>query len=182
MIDNLLTSKDIEIRAFKKSSFGGYVVAEVDEFLDQICEDMDIYMTRIAELEHKNAQLEMKLKSYEEVKDSLQETLFAAQRTAKDIVAESKRSVAENEAEAQGVIADARAESQRIIREGEDLLRKAHDERERILQDAELDARDIRNLIIRLKRERSEFIDTSEALAKDYLSLLNRGRETIDDR
>lgn len=178
MMDSLLTSKDIENRIFKKSSFGGYVVAEVDEFLDQISEDMDIYVVRIMELEHRAGQLEMRLKSYDDVRDSLQETLFAAQRTAKQIVAESHRSVAENEAEAANMIAVAREEAQKIVREAEDVLRQSHVEREKVIRDAEFDARDIKNSISRMVRERNDFIATSESLINDYHSMLRKHRET----
>lgn len=177
-MDSLLTSKDIEARIFRKSSFGGYVISEVDEFLDQISEDVGVYAVRNKELEHRIEQLELRVKSYDEVKDSLQETLFAAQRTAKQIIAEGTRTVAEKEAEAEGVIAAAREEAQKIVREGEEILRQCQDERERVIRDAELDAREIKNSIIKMKRDKHEFIATSEALIKDYQSLLHRARDT----
>lgn len=188
MIDELLTSKDIESRIFKKASFGGYVTSDVDEFLDQVCEDVDIYVARIRDFEHRVEQLEIKLKEYEEVKDSLQDTLFAAQRTAKQIISDSQRSVAENEAEAINIITAAREEAQKIIHESEDLLRKSqqeseeiirqsHVERDRIIQEADFDARDIRNSIVKMKRERIEFLETSEAIVMEYQMLLKKSRE-----
>lgn len=156
-------------------------MSEVDEFLDQLSEDIDVYVARIMELERRTEHLEMRLKSYDDVRDTLQDTLFAAQRTAKQIVAESQRSAAENEAEAQNIIAAAREEAQKIIQDGEEILKQCQAERERVLREAELDARDIKNSIIRMKREKHDFIETNEALLKDYQAFLKRDKDSLGD-
>jgi cell division initiation protein len=142
-MENLLRAKDIETRILKKAVFGGYYTAEVDEFLDQISEDMELYVKRIEELERRVIQLEAEQREYDEVKDSIQEVLLTAQRAAKQIVLEGQRAVAENEAEAENILNEAREESQRIIQEGEKILEQSQLEREQIIRDAELEAKGI---------------------------------------
>ena len=41
---DLLTAKDVEVRAFKKVSFGGYAIPEVEEFLNQVADDIETYV------------------------------------------------------------------------------------------------------------------------------------------
>ena len=44
---DLLTAKDVEVRAFKKVSFGGYAIPEVEEFLNQVADDIETYALRL---------------------------------------------------------------------------------------------------------------------------------------
>ena len=147
-MESLLRARDIETRILKKVALGGYSMPEVDEFLDQISEDLEIYVKRIEELERKIIQLETKQKEHEDMKDSIQETLLAAhkaakqivlegQRVAKQTVLEGQRSVAENEAEAENILNVAREERQRITHEGEKVLIEAREEHKRIIQEGE---------------------------------------------
>ncbi|MCL1875973.1 MAG: DivIVA domain-containing protein [Synergistaceae bacterium] len=180
-MEDLLRARDIEARMLKKSTFGGYVVAEVDEFLDQISEDVEIYVTRIEELERVIIQLESEQKEYEEMKDSIQDTLFAAQRAAKQIVLDGQRSVAEQEARAENLLNEAREKCQKIIQEGERVLKQAHLDREQMIIDAEDEVKEIQDSIIKLKEERILFIEKSERLAKDYADTLSMWRESTEE-
>ncbi len=51
MSDNmeLLTAKDVEIKVFKKVRFGGYAIAEVEDFLNQVADDLEVYAEQIEE-------------------------------------------------------------------------------------------------------------------------------------
>jgi cell division initiation protein len=179
-MEDLLRARDIETRTLKKSAFGGYSVEEVDEFLDQISEDIELYVKKIEELERKITQLETEHKEYEEMKDSIQDTLFAAQRTAKQIILEGQRSVAENEAEAQNVLSEAREKCQKIIQEGETILKQSQFERDQMIKDAENEVREIKSSIVILKEEKMQFIKSGEKLASDYLDSLSKWRESAE--
>jgi len=180
-MESLLRARDIETRILKKAAFGGYVIAEVDEFLDQISEDIELYIKRIEDLERKIVQLETEQKEYDEMKDSIQDTLFAAQRAAKQIVLEGQRTVAENEAEAENALNEAREECQRIIREGEKILEQSQLEREQIIKDVEFEIKEIKDSFVKLKEERMQFINSSEKLAKEYINTLSKWRESTVD-
>jgi cell division initiation protein len=180
-MENLLRARDIEARILRKATLGGYVVAEVDEFLDQISEDVELYVKRIEDLERRIILLETEQKEYEEMKDSIQDTLFAAQRAAKQIVLEGQRTVAENEAEADKLLSEAREKCQKIIQEGEKILKQGQLEREQMIKDAEDEVREIQESIITLKEERMQFIDKSEKLAKEYAVTLSKWRETTEE-
>ena len=180
-MENLLRGKDIETRILKKTTFGGYSIPEVDEFLDQISEDLELYVKHIEELERKIIQLENEQKEYNEMKDSIQETLFAAQRAGKQIVLESQRVAAENEAEAENILSEAREECQRITQEGEQVLKQSQFEREQIIKDAENEVKEMRDSIVKLKEERIEFIDLGEELVKEYIGTLSKWRENTEN-
>ena len=40
-MSELLTAKDVEVKIFKKARFGGYVIAEVEDFLNQVADDLE---------------------------------------------------------------------------------------------------------------------------------------------
>ena len=180
-MEDLLRARDIETRILKKSAFGGYSVAEVDEFLDQISEDIELYVKRIEELERRVIQLETEHKEYEEMKDSIQDTLFAAQRAAKQIILEGQRSAAENEAESESILSEAREKCQKIIQEGELILKQGQLERDQMIKDAENEVREIKNSIVVLKEERIQFVKSGEKLAADYINTLSKWRENADN-
>ncbi|MCL2767622.1 MAG: DivIVA domain-containing protein [Synergistaceae bacterium] len=180
-MESLLRARDIETRIIKKAAFGGYSVLEVDEFLDQISEDLELYVKRIEELERKIVQHEKEQKEYEEMKNSIQDTLFAAQRAAKQIVLEGQRTLAEDEAEAENILNEAREESRRIIQESEKILEQSQFEREQIIKDAEIEVKDMKNSIERIKEDRMRFINSSEELVKEYVFTLSKWREKTEN-
>lgn len=106
MSELLLKPMDIADRVFKKT-LRGYDPLEVDAFLDQIVDDVQIYAERIRESERLVDQLREKQQGYEQLKESLQETLLFAQKSAED-----RTRAAESQAEA--IIAEAQAEVERI--------------------------------------------------------------------
>ncbi len=106
MSETLLTPLEIADRAFKKA-LRGYDPVEVDSFLDQIVDDMQVYAEKLQESEREIRQMKEKLSGYEELKESLQETLLFAQKSAED-----RTRAAESQAEA--ILAEARSEAERI--------------------------------------------------------------------
>ena len=89
----MLTPQEVSERAFPKASFGGYNMAQVDEFLDVLTEDYSA-------LYSENAVLKSKMKVLVE---KVEKALMAAQRMADDLVkeAEQKRAQILEEAEAE---------------------------------------------------------------------------------
>lgn len=210
MTEQLLTAKEIEAKIFRKASFGGYVVAEVDEFLDQICEDVEMYATRCMELQLKVEKMEAELGRYDGIKDSLQETLLMAQRVAhereteaadkvKQMEAECERRVAEIESEAEGIIAAAREERSKILteaeqdaqqseerikeaeKEAERIVQSGYEERARIIHDAEQELEGLRANMDQIKNDKASFIRSGYDLLNSYNSLLTEACKTLEN-
>ena len=55
---DLLTAKDVEIKVFKKVRFGGYAIAEVEDFLNQVADDLEAYAMQIEEKDSRIQELE----------------------------------------------------------------------------------------------------------------------------
>ena len=102
----MLTPQEVSERAFPKASFGGYNMAQVDEFLDVLTEDYSALYSENAVLKSKMKVLVEKVEEYRSTEEGMRKALLAAQRTADEIVreAEEKRSkligTAEGEARA----------------------------------------------------------------------------------
>lgn len=86
----------------------GYDPLEVDEFLDTVAESLHDHVGRCKRLEQERQLLEDQLKEYTNLKNSLQEALLMAQRSADD-----KIKAAKDQGEA--IIAEARAKGEQII-------------------------------------------------------------------
>ncbi|MDR2528295.1 MAG: DivIVA domain-containing protein [Synergistaceae bacterium] len=143
----LLTAKDVEMKIFKKASFGGYSIPDVEEFLNQIAEDLEAYAARQGELQRKIYDLEEAVKRHEAMKDTIKDALILAQKSAKDkedeakhhaelildkaraqldeIELEARRRREEVEGEADEIVAAARVEASRVLSEAEDLQKEA---------------------------------------------------------
>lgn len=109
MSESLLKPLDIADREFKKT-LRGYDPLEVDSFLDQIVEDIQIYAERLQESERQISQLREKQQGYDQLKETLQDTLVFAQKSAE----ERTRSA---ECQAEAILAEARAEAERLLAE-----------------------------------------------------------------
>lgn len=89
----MLTPQEVSTHAFTKSMMGGYNMAMVDEFLDELTEDYTALYKENAVLKAKMKVLVEKVEEYRATEDSMRATLLTAQRMADNIVheAESKR-------------------------------------------------------------------------------------------
>ena len=81
----LLTAKDVEVKAFKKVSFGGYSVPEVEDFLNQVADDLEAYALRLNERENRIRELEEHIKKQESMTDMIKDALIQARKSAKEI-------------------------------------------------------------------------------------------------
>jgi len=147
----------VELKIFKKVSFGGYSISDVEEFLNQITEDLETYVLRLNERERRIYELEEALKRHEAMKDTIKDALILAQQSAKDkeeearhqaelilakaeakigeIDDKSRRRLEEAESTADDIVAAARTAAAQIIKSAEDMKDEAH----RRLEGVELD-------------------------------------------
>jgi len=86
----MLTPQEVSERAFTKASFGGYNMAQVDDFLDEITEDYTALYKENAALKSKMKVLVDKVEEYRSTEDGMRKALLAAQKLADDMVQEAE--------------------------------------------------------------------------------------------
>ena len=105
----MLTPQEVSERAFPRASFGGYNMAQVDEFLDVLTQDYTSLYNENAVLKSKMKVLVDKVEEYRSTEDAMRKALMTAQRMADELVkeAEQKRDkiLQQAEVEAQDKIA-----------------------------------------------------------------------------
>ena len=110
----MLTPQEVAEHAFQKASFGGYNMAMVDEFLDQVTADYTALYKENAALKAKMKVLADKIEEYRDSDDAMRKTILAAQKMADQIVAEAEAQktalLTKAEAEAQARISAIRQE------------------------------------------------------------------------
>ena len=89
----MLTPQEVSTHAFSKAVMGGYTMAMVDEFLDELTDDYTALYKENAALKAKLKVLVEKVEDYRATEDSMRATLLTAQKMADSIVheAEAKR-------------------------------------------------------------------------------------------
>ena len=89
----MLTPQEVSTHAFSKAVMGGYNMAMVDEFLDELTDDYTALYKENAALKDKLKVLVEKVEDYRATEDSMRATLLTAQKMADSIVheAEAKR-------------------------------------------------------------------------------------------
>ncbi|WP_409969988.1 DivIVA domain-containing protein [Bengtsoniella intestinalis] len=92
----MLTPQEVSTRAFAKAVMGGYNMAMVDEFLDELTDDYTALYKENATLKAKMKVLVEKVEDYRATEDSMRATLLTAQKMADSIIkeAEEKRAQA----------------------------------------------------------------------------------------
>ena len=118
----MLTPQEVSNHAFAKAVMGGYNMAMVDEFLDELTDDYTALYKENAALKAKLKVLVDKVEEYRATEDSMRAALLTAQRMANTMVeeAEEKKKTllagAEDEARAKiGALQEQIAEEQRRL-------------------------------------------------------------------
>ena len=106
----MLTPLDIENKKFQKQMMNGYNVDEVDDFLDQITADYEKLYKENSELNAEIERSKSDLDKYQNIEQTLQNTLVMAQKTADDIKTNAQD-------EADNIIKGARAKMQTSVDE-----------------------------------------------------------------
>ena len=104
----MLTPQEVSGRAFSKAAFGGYNMAMVDEFLDELTDDYTSLYKENAALKAKLKVLVDKVEEYRATEDSMHAALLTAQKMASTMVEEA-------EAKKAHLIANAEAEARNKI-------------------------------------------------------------------
>ncbi len=109
MTQELLSALDVTNRVFRRS-LRGYDIAEVDEFLDAVSDTIHIYAERVRECESTIAGLREQMQEYQNLRDSMQEALIMAQKSAEERIAAAEQ-------QAQALIGDARSRAENIVQQ-----------------------------------------------------------------
>ena len=86
----MLTPQEVSNRAFSKAVMGGYNMAMVDEFLDEVTDDYTALYKENAALKAKLKVLVDKVEEYRATEDSMRAALLTAQRMANTMVEEAE--------------------------------------------------------------------------------------------
>ncbi|WP_198468663.1 DivIVA domain-containing protein [Acetomicrobium sp. S15 = DSM 107314] len=143
----LLKALDVINQTFKRA-LRGYDPVEVDEFLDRVADSLQAYAERCVELERELERLKEQIREYKGMRDSLQEALLMAQKSADERVR-----AAEKQAEA--IVAEARAQAERLLKEAEDHSNVIKEE------------------MSRLQRTKQDFVAEFRALLTRYQNLID---------
>ena len=125
----MLTPQEVSTHSFTKAVMGGYNMAMVDEFLDELTDDYTALYKENAALKAKMKVLVDKVEDYRATEDSMRATLLTAQKMADSIVheAEAKRDALLSRAEmdAREKIAQLQKETEAVqerLRQGQEEL------------------------------------------------------------
>lgn len=108
----MITAQDIREKTFEKSTFGGYAMNEVDDFLDELANDLTASQKEASVLRGKMKVLVEKIEEYRGSEDAMRKALVSAQKIADDVEAEAR-------AKADAVIAEAEEKAAAILAEAE---------------------------------------------------------------
>jgi len=166
-VNEMLTPLDIQNKEFN-NSFRGYKESEVDSFLDEIIIDYEKLYKENIELKDKITLLNDHLKQYNNLEETLKNTLVVAQGTAEEVTTTAKQ-------KADLIIMEAEEKSRRIITD-------AHDEVLKIQKEYE----SLRKEIYVFKTRFKSLIEAQLSTLEDYYSemeeaSINEIREDIDD-
>lgn len=104
----MLTPQDVSNHAFAKAVMGGYNMAMVDEFLDELTDDYTSLYKENAALKAKMKILVDKVEEYRSTEDAMRAALLTAQKMANTMVEEA-------EEKKKSMLANAEAEANRKI-------------------------------------------------------------------
>ena len=169
-MNELLTAKDVEVKVFKKSRFGGYSVPEVEDFLNQVADDLESYALQLDEKDARIQELEGYVKKQENMTDAIKDALIQARKSAKDMEDQAQ-------SEKDKILADARAEAAKIISEAEAKVQAAVDEAESKAADMLADARAEAADIVQSSRDKKAYAEQSIAGIEEELAARRHAAE-----
>ena len=181
-----ISVRDIQEKEFATQAANGYDVEQVDDFLDELAEQLGAMLresaalkeqvtaleTSLAASEAAKAEMEKKLPDYNEngyfknLESAMRESLIGAQRIADETITEAKKkaqqTVADANAKAEKTIADATEQAEAATARAEKAVSDLKAEQERL--HAAVDA--YRNNFQKLLDEQLEALTASETLLK----------------
>jgi len=145
----MITPQDIKEKTFEKALFGGYDMAAVDAFLEEISTDLALLQRENATLKGKMKVLVDKVEEYRGNEDALRMAVVSAQRLGNIIEKEARE-------KADTLVGDASAEA------------------ERITKDARLEVEMEKARLDEAKQASAQFVENMELLCNRQLSFLEK--------
>ena len=168
----MLTPQEVSERAFPKASFGGYNMAQVDEFLDVLTEDYSALYSENAVLKSKMKVLVDKVEEYRSTEEAMRKALMTAQKMADDMVkeAESKRNQ---------ILQDAEIEAQKKV----EALRRDTQAEQFCLESAQKESPDYVRQVRQLHAQAQAYLDQLDQLspAPDSVNQEEKVEEAVSD-
>ena len=121
----MLTPQDVTNRVFDKAVFGGYDIAAVDTFLEQLTQDYTSLYRENAILKNKLRVLVDKVEEYRSTEDAMRMALLSAKKTAKELEEEARQKCDKLLADAEASAEVRRQELKRGLEEEEAALLSA---------------------------------------------------------
>jgi len=130
----LLTPLDIQNKELRRS-FRGYNEGEVDEFLDQLAQDYEWLYLENQRLKEKLEDTEAGVARYQDMEQTIKDTLVMAQKNAEELRENAKR-------EAELLLSESRQKANEVVKEAEEkacqLVGMAEERSDEIVKDAEI--------------------------------------------
>ena len=127
----MITAQDIREKTFEKSTFGGYAMNEVDDFLDEMADELTSSQKELATMRAKMKVLVDKIEEYRNSEEDMHKALVSAQKTARTIEETAQQNadalLADAQAKADAMLAEAQAKVDAVtgnlshLREAEEL-------------------------------------------------------------
>ncbi len=136
----MLTPIDIHNKEFKKS-FRGYSEREVDEFLDLLVSDYEGLLRENMDLKETVQQLNTKLEYYQQMENTLHNTLVIAQETAEEVKLSGKK-------ESELIIKEGEIRVQRMLEEATEKVRRMTAEYDELNKQMAVSRSRMRNLLM----------------------------------
>lgn len=190
-----ISVRDIQEKVFSTQAADGYNIEQVDDFLDEISEQMGTLIRENLELNEQVQKLEKEVQDakkaaaeaeartpdynekdyFQNLQNAMRESLIGAQRIADETLADANQ-------KAQKLVDDAQAEADKLARESkaqaETLVANAKAEAERITSDskAEIEALEARIAALKasaktFKADFTKLLDQQTALLRDSAGL-----------
>lgn len=145
----MITPQAIREKTFEKAVFGGYDMASVDSFLEELINDFTTLQKENAVLKAKMKVLVDKVEEYRGNEDALRTAILSAQKLGNMIEAEAKQ-------KAEKMIADAKAEAAKLTRE------------------ANLEVEVEQARLVESRNASAKFIDSMDMLCRRQLDFLKK--------
>lgn len=98
----MITAQDIREKTFEKAKFGGYDMASVDDFLEELADDITSSQKENAVLKSKMKVLVDKIEEYRANEEALNMAILSAQKLAVQIETDARQRASAMLAEATG--------------------------------------------------------------------------------
>lgn len=164
-----LTPLDIHHKEFGRA-LRGYNEAEVDEFLDQVADELERLFKENITLSERLEALEQKLREYQDMERTLHNTLLSAQRSADELLRKAEQ-------EAEVVLKDAEVKAKEVIHSALTEKQRATSELARIKQAEE----EFRGAFKRLLEDHLQRLAPIPMPEDVTLMVAQAGEETVAD-